>query len=132
MQSRKEKRQIEGYVTGACSSVHSDNVCIRFVSHERRYCSRAYRQRSSQRLQRPCARCGRSVVPQSLHALWVCEQRFNLLAGLRMSAGMTGLWNELPCGRQASKRISYAAMLCLSAAPKVGDAAKSHHPLMPR
>lgn len=37
--------------------------------------ARKYRQRSSQRLQRPWARCGHSVVPQSMHSSYSCAQR---------------------------------------------------------
>lgn len=65
------------------------------------------RQRSSQRLHRPCARCGRSVVPHMLHWSYAFAQRGGVFWSLDASEGLTGLWSELPWDSTATWRFSY-------------------------
>jgi hypothetical protein len=64
---------------------------------------REYAQRSSQRLQRPCARCGCSVMPQPIQRSASGDHRFTRL---RTTDRLTGLWSEPPWRHMESRKPS--------------------------
>ncbi len=71
--------------------------------------SDVYRQWSSQRLQRPPARCGRSVVPHTMQASYCCARSFTRS---RLLGSLTGLWMELPWGTTRRPLMTSGKPLC--------------------